>query len=143
MVNMVGNMNSSPFSKRSVIRSAMTLILLISWPLAVTACNDQKQTLSTSGAKNMSFRFEDYEQGEDAQKKLLELYPVGSDHKVLADYLKSINRMKCTRVEEVSSLECEYLIPTSQFSSISWLISVFENAGKISKIEAYRNFSNI
>jgi hypothetical protein len=113
----------------------------MSLPWTVTACNGQIQTQNISGVKNMSFRFEDYEKGEDAQKKLLELYPIGSKYEILANYLKSINKMDCGRV--TSSLECEYLIPTSQFSSISWSISVFEDAGKITKIEAYRTLSYI
>jgi hypothetical protein len=143
MIIKVINMRLFLFDKRFAISGAMTLLLLMSLPWAVTACNGQKQVLNTSGAKNMNFRFEDYEKGEDAQKKLLELYPVGSDYKILADNLNSINKMNCGRAKMTPSLECEYLIPTSKFSSISWSISVFEDAGKITKIEAYRTLSYI
>lgn len=137
------NMHSILFDKRFAISSVMTLIVIMSLPWTVTACNGQRQTPNISGAKNMNFRFEDYEKSEDAQKKLLELYPIGSDYKALANHLKSIDRMSCGRVEKASSLECEYLIPTSEFSAISWLIIILEKEGKISKIETHRNFSNI
>jgi hypothetical protein len=136
-------MPSMLLDKKFAISSAMMFVLITSLPWAVTACNVQKPMFNIPGTKNMDFKLEDYKKSEDAQKKLLELYPIGSDYKTLADKLKSIDRMNCRREEGLLYLECEYFIKTSQFESISWYVSVLENAGKIAEIEAHRSLSYI
>jgi hypothetical protein len=142
---MTRKITSTPFARKLKIFSSAVVILASSLFCFqyVYACSVEKQNLNAQGSRIMNFKFEDYEKGEDAQKRLLELYPIGSDYEVLASSLKSINRMSCARAKTVSSLECEYLISTSRFSSISWSISIFENGGRITNIETYRTLSYI
>jgi hypothetical protein len=52
MIIKVINMRLFLFDKRFAISGAMTLLLLMSLPWAVTACSGQKQVLNTSGAKH-------------------------------------------------------------------------------------------
>jgi hypothetical protein len=134
----VRNMNPVFSPKKISAGSAMALSILMSLPWAVTACNGQKQTLNSSGGKNMKFRFEDYEKAEDAEKKILEFFPIGSEYNKAVTELESFEGMKCLKSQKSPSISCEYFVRISSITSFSWSVFVTESNNKISELKVYK-----
>jgi hypothetical protein len=89
----------------------------------------------------MKFRFEDYEKAQDAEKKMLELFPIGSKYSTLVDELRAFPGMGCTKSQYDSSIECEYFVRISSITSYSWSISIAEKNGQISELNLYKTIS--
>jgi hypothetical protein len=116
----------------------LTAFLGISIP-ATSACNEQKQTLNIKGANNMTFRFEDYEKEEDGKKRLLELFPIGSDINKFGSTMKSIKGVDCIPVKE-GGIDCTYIVPISKDVAYGWYVSVSSEADKITSIYTRKNY---
>jgi hypothetical protein len=140
LINMIKNIYLiSSNHKKIVAGSIMTLIMLISIPWTVIACNGKKQTLSTSTGENMNFRFEDYEKEEDGKKRLLELFPIGSDINKFANTMKSIKGVDCIPVYK-GDIYCTYVVPISKDVAYGWYVSVSGKADKITDIYTRKNY---
>jgi hypothetical protein len=122
-----------------VVGSVMALVMLISTPWTAIACNVKKQTLSTSIGANMDFRFEDYEKEEDGKKRLLELFPIGSDINKFASTMKSIKGVNCIEIYK-GGIGCTYVVPISKDIAYGWDVSVYSEASKITDIHARKNY---
>jgi hypothetical protein len=91
---------------------------------------------------SMIFKFENYEQSEDAHKKLLELFPIGSDVSKFTKAMKSLEGTLC--IEDPGLIGCQYSTPVSSATGYSWYVSTyFSTGGKITKIEVQKNPSAI
>jgi hypothetical protein len=103
------------------------------------ACNIRKQTLNIKGANNMNFRFEDYEKEEDGKKRLLELFPIGSDISKFANTMRSIKGVDCVPVYK-GDIYCTYVVPISKDVAYGWYVSVSGEADKITDIRTRKNY---
>jgi hypothetical protein len=116
-----------------------TIVSLAFAPISIHACQ-----LSSSHNKilsNMKFRFEDYEKAQDAEKKMLELFPIGSKYSTLVDELQAFPGMGCTKSQYSPSMECQYFVRISSIASYSWSILIAEKNGQISELNVYKTIS--
>jgi hypothetical protein len=130
---MKGNgMNLTFFSKRFVANSTVVLVIIMLLPLAVTACNIQKQTSSVPGAKTMNFRFEDYnvEELKVIQAKLYQFFPKGSS---ISEFQSAMEQLgaKCYTGGDPRTWEfdddvmyCQYRIETGFLTITQWTVVV-------------------
>jgi hypothetical protein len=129
-------------ARLSIRKLLVSILLLATFSGMLTsesdACNERKQTLDTKEANNIIFKFENYERSEDAHKKLLSLFPIGSD---VTKFTKSMKSIKGTHfVKEPGLIGVQYWIPLSSATSYTWYVEVlFNDNGAITKIDARRN----
>jgi hypothetical protein len=87
------------------------------------------------------FRFEDYkdteEDAERLRRKLLQLYPIGSSYKEIADEMKRIPCNECFYNQ--TGFSCTYLISITIVTGYSWEVNVLQSRGKIKKLTIYRH----
>ncbi len=137
MIRNIYSMSSN--HKKLVVGSVMALVMLTFIPWTVIACNGKKQTLSTSRGENMNFRFEDHEKEEDGKRRLLELFPIGSDINEFSSMMKSIKGVNCIPVYK-GDIYCTYVVPISKDVAYGWSVSVSGEAGKIIDIRTRKNY---
>jgi hypothetical protein len=93
---------------------------------------------------NSQFRFEDHQTKEAAQKKLLELYPVGSDVNKFVKDMQSLGYqdLPTDDLENGSKIvSFEHYIRTSVFTSITWYATAGYSNGKITNIAVGQGLS--
>jgi hypothetical protein len=126
-----------------IIERVAVSVILISNLLVIlpsTACSNRLQNqANTRKTENMKFMFEDNEEEKDAQKKLLERFPLGSDISKFASTMKSMKVVKC--IESETEMSCEYIIPTTEAATYRWYISASSNQGKITEIYVKKYFT--
>jgi hypothetical protein len=112
-----------PNNKKSAIGNiaAIFLIILSSWK--VFACNDRGKLLNTSGAKNMTFKFEDYDvkSPEIVQKKLAELFPQGSS---LSEFKNLMEQSGAVCESYKSMYYCRHQSGRNPFVKSKWIVGV-------------------
>jgi hypothetical protein len=114
----------------------ITMISLALAPASIYACqssNSHNKILS-----NMKFKFEDYDKAQDAERKMLELFPIGSKYSKLVDELQAFPGMSCTKSRYSPSMECQYFVRISNITSYSWSISIAEKNDKVSELKVYK-----
>jgi hypothetical protein len=114
---------------------AMLLFLSSSFYLNVFA---GQNSISTETHSIIVFRLENYSRSEDAEKKLMELFLIGSSINVFYDRMKSFG-IDCLRDRTEGG--CEKIIPISSVSGYSWHIGVSEKQGKIISLYARRTLT--
>jgi hypothetical protein len=115
----------------------ITVFLLALAPVSIYACqlpNSHNKILS-----NMKFKFEDYDKAQDAEKKMLEFFPIGSEYSKLVDELQSFPGMGCTKSQYSAAMSCQYFVRISSITSFSWSLEIAEKNGKVSKLKVYKN----
>jgi hypothetical protein len=84
------------------------------------------------GSNNVQFRFEDYQTTKDgAQKKLLELYPVGSELSKFDNDMQSLGYRRTLGEKELSF---QHTIPLSIATGYTWNVYVEYRGSKITKL---------
>jgi hypothetical protein len=124
-------------NKKTICILGIIMIPLAFAPASIQACqslNSHNRVLS-----NMKFKFEDYDKAQDAEKKMLELFPIGSKYSELVAELQAFQGMNCTKSQYSSAMSCQYFVRLSSITSFSWSLEIAESNGKISKLEVYKN----
>jgi hypothetical protein len=115
-----------------------TCILVL--PATIQSCTLPAQSVNITGAtKSMQFRFEDYKTAEAARKKLLELYPVGSD---VSKFDKDMQLLGYKRLIDDEGLNFEHIISISAAGGDSWDVDARYSNGKITKLRVSKQFSS-
>jgi hypothetical protein len=120
------------FISTLVILSLLTIPL----PSIVHACGEEDQTISAERAVSIKFRFEDYKSAEDAERKLLELFPIGSNANLLINKMRSMNAEYLFYNGIVSF---EYSIQETLTSGYLWRVELSIKNDRIEKIKVRKH----
>jgi hypothetical protein len=144
MTNKQRSLLSIPIAavKRLVLATCLLVI-----PMTIQSCTLPAQSVNITGAtKSMQFRFEDYKTAEAAQKKLLELYPVGSDVSKFVKDMQSIGYEYLPPDDLKDGLKIvgfQHFIPINAAGSDTWYVRVFyKSDGKITELRLDKSFSS-
>jgi hypothetical protein len=127
----------------SIVQKLMFSIALVS-TFTVTAhsigCpNGSLKQANIGSAKSTEFVFNENESEENAEKNLLERFPVGSKMTDFTSAMQEIKKFSCTN--HTNQVVCEYIIPTTGAASYRWLISASNKQDKITKIYMRKYFT--
>lgn len=142
---MLGNITMNNEKNLTILFSIATvkgLILatcLLVLPAIIQSCTLPAQSINITGSKNMQFRFEDYQTSEAAQKKLLELYPIGSD---INKFDRDMQSLGYKRLIHDEGLNFEHIIPVLAAGGDSWDVDAHYSNGKITKLRVSKQFSS-
>jgi hypothetical protein len=127
-------------------RHFQIIIASLGIALSTTACiaRINSQPAQVQSEKSM-FRFEDYETGEEAQKQLESLIPIGTSVDEFVELMKRVGA-ECRDYSNEKTGEkgvaCEYGQPVTFATSYTWRATADINDGrKIESIEVYRQIS--
>ena len=93
----------------------------------------------------MQFRFEDYQTAEAAQKKLLELYPIGSD---VSEFVKDMQSIGYKYLppddlkDDLKVLNFQHFIPVNAAGSNVWSVDAIYSNSKITELTVNYSFSS-
>jgi hypothetical protein len=127
--------NLKPINLLTALTYGFTALLLSNCGIPTNG-----QTNPSQQNKAMTFKLEDYKAASEAQKKLSELFPAGTDNEVLVNFMEKIG-VECA-VEE-NTVKCYALIPNPEKTqanpektqSYEWLVTTTGANNKISAIE--------
>jgi hypothetical protein len=128
-----------------VKRLVLTTCLLV-LPMTIQSCTLPAQSVNITGAtKSMQFRFEDYKTAEAAQKRLLELYPVGSDVSKFDRDMQSLGYKRIPGVPGIPPLALgfQHLVQISEAGSNVWYVEAQYSNGKITTLTVNYAFSSV
>jgi hypothetical protein len=144
MTNKQRSLLSIPIAavKRLVLATCLLVI-----PMTIQSCTLPAQSVNITGAtKSMQFRFEDYKTAEAAQKRLLELYPVGSD---VSKFDRDMQSLGYERIPEVSMpgvtptiLSFQHIIPINAAGGNGWSVNAIYSRNKITELTVNYSFSS-
>jgi hypothetical protein len=130
----------------ATVKGLILATCLLVLPAIIQSCTLPAQSINITGSKNMQFRFEDYQTSEAAQKKLLELYPIGSDINKFDRDMQSLGYKRVPGVPGIPPLGLgfEHFIPINAAGSNVWYVqSNYNNDdNKITKLRVSYNFSS-
>jgi hypothetical protein len=144
MTNKQRSRRSIPIT--AVKRLVLTTCLLV-LPATIQSCTLPAQSVNITGTKkSMQFKFEDYQTAEAAQKRLLELYPVGSDVSKFDRDMQSLGYKRVPGVPGIPPLGLgfQHFIPINAAGSNVWYVQANYNNddNKITKLRVSYNFSS-
>jgi hypothetical protein len=127
--------------KRLVLATCLLVL-----PMTIQSCTLPAQSVNITGAtKPMQFRFEDYKTAEASQKRLLELYPVGSDVSKFDRDMQSLGYERIPGVPGIPPLALgfQHLVQISAAGSNVWYVEAQYSNGKITTLTVNYAFSSI
>jgi hypothetical protein len=143
MTNKQRSRRSIPIT--AVKRLVLTTCLLV-LPATIQSCTLPAQSVNITGAtKSMQFRFEDYKTAEAAQKRLLELYPVGSDVSKFVKDMQSLGYKYLPPDDLKDGLKIvgfQHFIPINAAGSNVWYIELVYGNDKITELTVNYSFSS-
>jgi hypothetical protein len=134
-------------SSIATVNKLMLATCLLVLPATIQSCGSPAQSINITGAtKSMQFKFEDYQTAEAAQKRLLELYPVGSDVSKFDRDMQSLGYKRVPGVPGIPPLGLgfQHFIPINAAGSNVWYVQANYNNddNKITKLRVSYNFSS-
>jgi hypothetical protein len=150
-------MTNKQRSRRSIPIAAVKRLMLATYilvlPTTVQGCNLPVRSSNITGVTPMQskveqtkFMFADDETEDNAQKKLVETFPIGSDINKFVSTMKSMKDVTCSKNVTITSTNdqettCQYFIPTDGAATYRWFISASNQHGKITEIYINKYFT--
>jgi hypothetical protein len=129
----------------ATVKGLILAICLFTIPATLQSCGSPARSLNITRAKDMQFRFEDYQTAEAAQNKLLELYPIGSDVSKFVKDMQSIGYKYLPPddlKDDLKVLNFQHFIPVNAAGSNVWSVDAIYSNSKITELTVNYSFSS-
>jgi hypothetical protein len=137
-----------------VVKQLMLALCVLVLPTTVQGCTLPIQLSDINGAttpmqskvEQTKFMFADDETEDNAQKKLVQTFLIGSDIDKFISMMESTKDVTCSDNLTITStnsqeVACEYFIPSNQATTYRWTISASNQHGKITEIHLNKSLT--